>query len=468
MPLMGKEVIDLEYPTGFATSPGQAAVPGGAAVGKPFVPAPFLPPDRYGVLDITVSSATGALAPAAQGKLLVLQSVANPFINSGAGAVSLAANNTTAGGGFWAQAGQNGLGLAGASLSESTVGIVEQAAVSPGAFPNTQPLQYPRATIVVRGPVQALCVAPQTSNGISVGTPLCSDGNGNLQPLPLPAPAPAITTGIPFGISTTSACPAWALVAVSANGTYSPISANFGASTPVSLGNVVAGIASSPNGILLEWTPTTDDAVAYIVLRTGSIGLSQTGTPNMLGAIGYVPGGENYFIDYGQIPLSGTSATQPFARPAAGGTPTITQVTTALSGPASVAYKITAVAPNGVWGTEGANGSTTTSPAAIVPSAGNLIKWTGTSGAAYYAIDRTTALSVTNAGSTTGFIGFASSLASVNGFVDYGQAATTFSTAVITTPLPTAGGGVALAFAMGSLAAATSVATLVPIYQGSI
>lgn len=466
MPLMGKEVVDLEYPTGFATSPGQAAVAGGAAVGKPFTAAPFLPPDRYGILDITVNPATGALTPAALGKLMVMQSVTNPFVNSGAAAVSLAANNTTLGGGFWAQAGQNGLGLAGASLSESTVGIVEQ--VGPPNFPNTSPLQYPRATIVVRGPVQALCVAPTTGNAIAVGTPLCSDGAGNLQPLPLPAAAPTITTGIPFGISTTSACPAWALVAVSANGTYSAIGANFGASTPVSLGNTVAGIASSPNGILLEWTPTAMDAVGYIVLRTASTGLSQTGTPNQLGVIGYVPNGENYFIDYGQIPLSGTSATQAFARPAAGGTPTVTQVTTALSGPASVAYKITAILPNGVWGTEGANGSTTTSPAQIVPSAGNKIVWTGTAGAAFYAIDRTTALSVTNAGSTTGFIGFASSLASVNGFVDYGQAATTFSTAVVTTPAPTAGGGVAVAFAMGSLAAATSIATLVPVYQGSI
>ena len=483
MPLLGKEVIDVSYATGFATSPAQAGVAGGAAVGKPFVPNPYLPPDRYGVLDISISPVTGVLSPAPKGSLLVMQTATNPFAQSamisGSPALSLALNNLTTGGGFWAaptstgtgnELGNTGGAVGGPSapMGESMRGIVEQVGLAPTAFPNTSPAQYPKAVIVVRGPVQALCVAPTTGNGISIGSPLCSDGNGNLQPLPIPTSVPTIATGTSFGISTTAACPAWALVAVSKDGMYSSIGANFGTSCPVSLGNVVAGIASSPNGVLLTWVPS-QDAAAYIVMRTGSVGLSAAGNPNLVGAIGFVPGGQDYFLDYGQIPLSGTSATQAFARPPGGPTPGVIQVTGAASGPASVAYKITGILPNGVWGTEGTASACTSCAAILNGVNGNKITWTAVAGVPLYAVDRTAALSVTNLGANSlGFIGFATSNASVNGFVDYGQQASTFSLAVQTTPYPTPQTGVAIATAMGSLAAATSVPTLVPVYAGNV
>ena len=485
MPLLGKEVIDLEYPTGFATSPGQAAVAGGAAVGKPFIPAPLLPPDRYGVLDITVSPATGVLAPAAKGTLLVAQTIVNPFSLTGSQGLSLAANNTTAGLGFWAQAGSdlpnvgnlegtnNSWGAASAPIPESMRGIVEQVGVGPGAFPNTSPLQYARATIVVRGPVQALCVAPQTSNAINVGSLLCSDGNGNLQPLPIPALPTGLSNGFnggSFGISTTSACPAYALVGVSKDGTYSAITANFGVSTAISLGNTVPGVSSSPNGVLLNWNVPADNA-ATIVMRTGSVGLSAVGNPNLVGAIGFVPGGENYFIDFGQIPLSGTSATQAFARPSNPSSPLVTQVAGAAAGAATIAYAITAIQANGVWSTESAAASNggSVSNANPSPTNGNKITWTNVTGVAMYAVDRTTSKNASNAASTTGFIGFATSLAAINGFVDYGQTATVFSTVgPVLTPLPTPQSGVALAIAAGSLAAATSTPTLTSVIMGNL
>ena len=489
--LLGKEVIDIEYPTGYATSPAQAPVSGGAAIGKPFTPSPFLPPDRYGVLDITVNPATGVLNPAAKGTLMVAVSPPNPFLTSlmvsGTPANSLALNNTTVGNGFWASAGGvngalsgtanpagyagNGMQLGGplVPIPESQRGIVEQAGVGPNAFPNTTPLQYARATVVVRGPVQALCTAPNASNPINVGTLLASAGDGSLQPLPLPLSVPTISTGAAFGISTTSACPAWALVEVSYDGTYSAIGANFGASTPVSLGNVVAGVSSSPNGILLEWVPSVD-AAGYIVMRTGSIGLSGVGTPNQLGAIGFVPGGQDYFIDYGQIPLSGTSATQPFARPNAGPQPGCVQVAGAASGPASVAYRITNILANGVWGTEGTASACTSCAAILTAVNGNKITWTPVSNYPLYAVDRSAALSVTNLGANSlGFIGFATSAVAINGFVDYGQQAVTpFSNCVITTPNPTPRAGVVLATALGSLASATSVPTLTNVWMGNL
>lgn len=490
--LLGKEVIDLEYPTGFATSPAQAPQTGGSAIGKPFVPNPFLPPDRYGVLDITINQNTGALAPAAKGTLMVALSPANPFLNSimasgGTPVNTLGLNNTTPGAGFWASAANsggavsavanpagyagNGMQLGGPALPlpESQRGIVEQAGVGPGAFPNTQPLQYSRATVIVRGPVQALCVAYQTNVPINIGTLLCSDGNGYLQPIPLPAAAPTISGSLAAtGISTTSACPAYALVAVSKDGTYSAIGANFGVSTAVSLGNTVAGIASAPNGVILQWTPNPD-AVAYIVMRTGSVGLSAAGNPNLVGAIGFVPGNENTFWDYGQIPLSGTSATQAFARPNAGPQPGVVQVTGAASGPASCAYKVTSIAPNGVWGTESTGSSCTSCAAILTALNGNKITWTPVNGVALYAIDRYAALSVTNLGANSlGFIGFATSLTATPGFVDYGQQAVTFSNCVVLTPNPTPQPGVAVGVALGSLAAATSTPTLVSIWAGNL
>ena len=491
--LLGKEVIDIEYATGYATAPNQTAVAGGAAIGKPFTPSPFVPPDRYGVLDISVNPATGVLNPAAKGTLMVAVSPPNPFLTSlmvsGTPANSLALNNTTVGNGFWASAGGvngalsgtanpagyagNGMQLGGplVPIPESQRGIVEQAGVGPNAFPNTTPLQYARATVVVRGPVQALCTAPNASNPINVGTLLASAGDGTLQPLPLPLSVPTIGAGTAFGSSTLSACPAWALVEVSLDGTYSAIGANFGVSgsVPISLGVVTQGTGvNNINGVLLTWIPSVD-AAGYIVMRTGSAGMSGLGTPNQLGAIGFVPGGQDYFIDYGQIPLSGTSATQPFARPNAGPQPGCVQVAGAASGPASVAYRITNILANGVWGTEGTASSITTANAQLSAANGNKITWTPVSNYPLYAVDRSAALSVTNLGANSlGFIGFATSAVAINGFVDYGQQAVTFSNCVITTPNPTPRAGVVLATALGSLASATSVPTLTNVWMGNL
>ena len=126
------------------------------------------------------------------------------------------------------------------------------------------------------------------------------------------------------------------------------------------------------------------------------------------------------------------------------------------------------VSATGTWSAAATLAGSTSN---ALPSAtnGNKITWVNSTGCAMYAIDRTTSKNASNAASTIGFIGFATSLAAINGFVDYGQTAVAYSTVgPVLTPFPTPQTGVALAIAAGSLAAATSTPTLVQVIMGNL
>ena len=296
------------------------------------------------------------------------------------------------------------------------------------------------ATVISEGPALALCVTPTAGGAIAVGTLLGADGKGNLQPFQLPAGAPTPTV-TPIGGSGTTYT--YALVAQSVNGTYSAIGTT---------GTTAAGAATLSGSAynVITFVPV-GDAVNYLVVRTSS-----GGTPSSVGVIGSVPAANGVFIDFGQVAAPNTSATQFFQRTAAGGTPTITPSGT--TGSTTWGYKITAILPNGVASAEGTAGTSATGNANLSAANYNNITWTNTTGAAYYAIDRTTAGTTP---STTGFIGYA--LSGTTGFNDIGYAATTFANAVTTTPYPTPPPGAVLAVALGALAVSTTTATLVPV-----
>ena len=296
------------------------------------------------------------------------------------------------------------------------------------------------ATVVTEGPAQALCVAPTAGGAIAIGTLLGADGNGNLQPFQPPAGAPTPTVTAIGGSATTYI---YALVAQSVNGTYSAIG-----TTGQTTGGAATLSGSAYN--VITFVPV-GDAVNYLVIRTSS-----GGTPSSLGLIGVVPAANGVFIDFGQVAAPNTSATQFFQRTAAGGTPTVTPSGT--TGSTNYGYKITAILPNGVASAEGTEGTTSTGNATLSTTNYNNITWTNTTGAAYYAIDRTTAAGTP---SSTGFIGYA--LSGTTGFNDIGYAATTFANAIVTTPFPTPPPGAVLAVALGALGSGTTTATLVPV-----
>jgi hypothetical protein len=412
-------------------------LPGGTTgvVTSGTTPIPFLGSPRVEqivreILDTTqsIGGTSGNVAtPAAIGNVLAL--VSNIATNTGAS--------------YWAIPNANlGYGAA-ASLGDLQYGVVLKNG-STIAIDENPVGSGVGATVVVEGPIQALCVAPTAGGAIAPGTLLCSDGTGNLEPFqpPSAAPTPTVT---PVG-TTGSTSYSYALVAVSINGTYSAI----GTAGSTTTGNATL---SGANYNLITWTPVVD-AVSYIIVRTVG-GATQ-------GAIAIVTASDASFADVGIAAQTGTTATQPFLRPATPSAPTVAQVTGATAGSTSYAYKITAIAANGVWSAESSATTLSTGNATLSVANANKITWTAVAGATYYAIDRTTAGGTP---STTGFIGYATAAQATAGFIDYGIAATTFT--AITTPTPTPVAGATLATSLGTLASGTTTPTLTWVYVAS-
>lgn len=401
--------------------PGGAGVQNTGQVANPFLGSPRVEQVVREVLDATVVN--GVPTPVPTGSVL---------------AVNLLAPNNTGSAIFTAP-----LGVAAPALP-GQYGIV----LKPGSSLAVDDLPVGSgvgAQIVEEGPVLGLCIAPAAGGGIVPGTLLGSDGTGNLQPFqpPSAAPTPVVT---PIGGSATSY--SYALVAISANGTYSAVGAN---------GTTAAGVATLTNAAYnaISWTPVDDAQGGYIILRTAS-----SGSPATVGAIGQVPYGVHTFNDVGLAILAGTTASQPFAQTAAPGAPTIAQVAGAVAGTTTYTYSVSAILPNGVWSAASSTTSLTTSNAVLSAVNANKITWTNVAGAVQYAVNRTAA---GGNPSTTGFIGFATS--GTTGLIDYGQAATTFTQQ--TTPNPTPPSGVTLARSMGTLASGTTTPTLTPVFVGS-
>ena len=392
--------------------PGGAGVQVAGTISNPFLAAPRLEQQVREVLDAT--SVNGVPSPAPTGSLLIW----NPLLSGNTGAA------------LWTVPNQpNAVAL------ESQYGII----LKPGSpfLIDSLPLgSGDGAEVVFNGPCNALCVAPTAGGPITPGAYLVSDGSGNLQPIqpPSAAPTPTVT---PVG-TTGSTAYSYALVSASVNGTYSAI----GTAGTTATGNATLTTA---NYNQITWTPVVDSA-GYLIVRTAS-----AGTPATTGTIGFVPAGTSIFNDTGLSIQPNTTATQPFATLAAGGTPTVAQVAGATAGSATWSYKIAAIAPNGVWGAAGTAGSVTTGNATLSAVNGNKITWTATTGATQYAIQRSASGGTP---STTGFIGYASPAQATSGFVDYGQAATTYTQN--TTPLPNPISGIVLARAIGSLATTTT------------
>jgi hypothetical protein len=401
--------------------PGGAGVQTAGTTPTPFLPSPRIEQELREVLDITAVG--GVPTPAAIGSVLSF------YFTSG-----------QIGAALW----QIPL-LAGGPHLDGQYGIVWKPG-SAAAIDNLPVGSGAGAMVVIKGPCQALCVTPTAGGAIAAGTFLCTDGAGNLQPFqpPSAAPTPTVT---PIGGSGT----AWsyALVAVGANGTYSAIG---------TAGSTAAGVATLTLAAynLITWTPVAD-AIAYLVVRTVGTGTSPAGV------IAEVSGSTTSFSDNGQFNTvwPNTTATQPYPTLPAGGTPTVVQVAGAVAGSTTWTYKITAIAPNGVWGAHGTGASVTTGNAILSAANGNKITWTATAGATLYAIERSAAGGTP---SSTGFIGFASVAQATTGFVDYGQAATTFTQNLTPNPFPPA--GVALARAIGTLAVSTTTPTLVYVFLG--
>jgi len=301
------------------------------------------------------------------------------------------------------------------------------------------------AVVCTEGPVLALCVAPTAGGAIAAGTLLATDGAGNLQPLQPPAAAPTPTV-TPVG-TTGAVAYSYALVNIGINGTYSAI----GTAGSTSTGNATL---TNANYNQITWTPTADSQ-GYIVVRTAS-----AGSPATVGTIGRVPAGVNVFNDTALAILTGTTATQPFETFGAVTGGAVAQVSGATAGTTTWTYKVAAIGANGIWGTASSNITITTGAATLSPTQGNSITWTPTPGASLFAIQRSAAGGTP---SSTGFIGYASVAQATTGFVDYGQAATTYTQNL--TPSPISTPGVALARALGPLAT-TTTPTLVPVFFG--
>lgn len=402
--------------------PGGAAVQNAGTTAVPFLAGPRIEQVMREVLDAT--AVAGVPTPAAQG------SVISAYFLSGSTGAAIWQVPTLSGG-------PHLYGQYGIVWKQGSPFSIDAAPLGSGDG----------AMVVVNGPAQALCITPTAGGAIAPGTFLCTDGAGNLQPIQPPAAAPTPTV-TPTGGSAT----AWsyALVAVGPNGTYSAIG---------TAGSTAAGVATLTASAFntITWTPVAD-AIGYLVVRTVGTVTSPVGT------LAFVPAGSNTFVDNGSYNTvaPNTTATQPFATLPAGGTPTVVQVSGATAGSTTWTYKITAIAPNGVWGAAGTGGSVTTGNAVLSTTNANKITWTATAGATQYAIQRSAAGGTP---STTGFIGYASSAQATSGFIDYGQAATTFTQNL--TPNPTPQPGVVLARAIGSLVVSTTTPTLVPVFVGS-
>ena len=309
---------------------------------------------------------------------------------------------------------------------------------TPGAVGATQGSQEIRIRQI--GTASALVT---TGNGVAVaaGTLLTSDGAGNLSAFGAPSAAPTPTV-TPFG-TTGATTYTYKIASVSLDGVASAL----GTAASTTTGNATL---TGTNGNLIAWTPVAD-AAYYIVVRTVG-GAAQ-------GVIGIAPGGASSLEDIGQAVQSNTSATVYFPTLSAPGAPTVAQVTGAVAGTTTVTYKVTAVGPNGVWSAESTATSLTTANAILSPTNANKITWTAVTGASYYVIDRTAA---GGSPSTTGNIGASNS--PTTGFLDYGQAATTFTAQ--TTPTPQPRNGLTYAIARGALAANITTPTLTLVSVG--
>lgn len=323
-------------------------------------------------------------------------------------------------------------------------------AALPAGLTDTGGGQTPKLTIVQKGLAAALCTT--AANAIAPGTLLTADGKGNLtayQPSST-APTPTVT---PIG-TTGAVTVTYALAAISLDGVLGPL----GTATATATSNATG---TNANFNQISWTPAAD-AAGYVIVRTTASGY----TPSTVGVIGQVGANVSTFNDTGLAIVPNTSATTIVQSLSAPSAPTVAQVSGATAGTTSYAYKVTAIGPNGVWSAESSASTTlTTGAATLSQTQGNKITWTNVTGAVAYAIDRTTAT-----GYGLGFIGF--TLAnSGNGFVDYGQAATTMAAAgqnlaSANNPNPTPRAGTCLAVSKGTLAASTSTATLVNVQVG--
>lgn len=325
--------------------------------------------------------------------------------------------------------------LPGAMIPQATYGVVTSAASRVGGV----------AKIVVRGPASTLCTTNATS-AIAAGTPVQADGAGNCTTYTIPA-TPATPTVTAIGGSATSY--SYKVVGVSYDGIPSAASA---------AGSTAAGVATLTNAAYnaVTWVPNGDTAYS-IVIRSAS-----SGTPSTTGVIAVVPAGVTQVNDTALAILPNTTATQFFQVPAAGGTPTVAQVSGATAGSTSDAYKITAIFPNGVWGAEGSAATLSTANAVLSATNANKITWTATTGAVLYAIDRTTAAGTP---SSTGLIGYATVAQATSGFLDIGQAAITFPTAQVV-PNPTPRVGACLGYALGALTTSVTTPTAVNVLVG--
>lgn len=325
---------------------------------------------------------------------------------------------------------------------QQAVGNTAQAGVSYGTPTEVRIRQ--------KGTCLALCTTASSAYAIAPGTPLCADGNGNLQPFQPPAsvPTPTVT---PIGGSATSY--SYALVGISADGVATAIGTN---------GTTAAGAATLTNAAynVVSWTPTAD-AEYYLVLRTAS-----AGTPATVGTIGVVagvPGATSQsFNDTGIAILANTSATQAFSKLAAPGAPTVAQVAGATAGLISYTYTVYAIDVDGVWSAASGGTAVTTGAAQLSPTQGNKITWGAVAGSLKYAVFRTV-VAAGGAPTSVGFIGYSNS--PTGGLIDYGQAANTAIVAQ-TVPNPTPRNGACLGIAKGTLAAGTTTPTLTLVEVG--
>jgi len=398
--------------------PGGAGVETTGVANVPFIPYPRIEPLYREVLDVTQNG--GLPTPAVTGNVL-----SSSFSSGQLGAAYWSIPVTAQG-----------------AHSNFQFGIV----FKPGSTASIDELPLGSgvgAEVCVNGPVQALCITPTAGGAITPGTLLCTDGAGNLQPLQPPSTPPTPTVTSTGGSATTWS---YALVAISANGTYSAIG---------TAGTTTTGAAtlSATAYNTITWTPAADALGGYLIVRTVA-GTS----PNTVGTIGSVNADVGYFVDNGLAIRTGTSATQPQITPAAGPTPTVTQLATATAGTTTYSYTVAAIGANGVWGAAGTAGSTATGNATLSAINGNQLTWTPVAGAVAYAIQRTVG------GATQGLIGTASLAQATSGFIDAGQTATTY--AQNTTPNANPGPGVVLARSLGSLMAGVTTPTLVPVFVG--
>ncbi len=401
-------------PGGAGTTQNTATAPSEYA---PMVGYPTQEPIAIEFLDNAVNGVTGS-APVAQGGYVAVQ----PGATNGAGGSQFAFSQAY---GHRAPLGQY-------AIVNKVSGISTTDIDEPGG----------EGLGITNGPIQALCTTG--ANAIAAGTLLCADGNGNLTSFNNPSAAPTATLTV---VGTTgSTAYTYGLVAASRDGTYSAV----GTASTSGASNATL---TNANYNQLTWTPVAD-AAYYIVVR-----LTSAGTPSTVGVIGKVLAETAVFNDTGLAILPNTSATQFFQRLAAPSAPTVT--TGGTGGSTNYAYKVTAIAPNGVWSAESTSTQTTAGNATL--SATNKITITGTNvtGAVLYAVDRSQAAGTP---STTGLIGYCPSL--TTGFVDIGYAAVTFPTAVTTPEVVPQPGRVA-AVAAGTLAASTTTPTLVSVLVGT-